>query len=302
MIDNTPQYHANRWRAVVADSPLRQRRRTAGDSLQRWNKMAGDFAERTADKENEEKRRRTLAWLQELGALRPGISILDIGAGPGNWALPFADYGASVTALEPSPAMIEILKNRAAAMDISSIIVHRSTWQDIDLDEQGWRGAFDLVFASMTPGIDGPETLDKMIAACKPETGFCYLSAFAGRHWQQWYGELWQKLLGEELTGHLNDIIYPFNLLYSRGYRPDLRFDSWHRQIDWPRQKAIEDFITHFESHIEITDEVRSTISAHVDRHSSHGRFQDTRSGCRGMMVWPLGFRASVSENDEEPS
>jgi len=297
MIDNTPQYHETRWRQVVADSPLNRRRRTDRDSMRRWDKMAGDFAERTSDKENENKRSHTLTWLQELGALKPGISILDIGAGPGNWALPFADYGANVTALEPSPAMIEILKARAAIMEISNIVVHRATWQDIDIDELGWRGAFDLVFASMTPGIDGPETLDKMMAACKPETGFCYLSAFAGRHWQHWYGELWQKLLDEELTGHLNDIIYPFNLVYSKGYRPDLRFDSWNREIDWPREKAINDFITHFESYIEITDEVRNTIAANVDQSSSDGRFMDTRSGCRGMMVWSLGFRASVQEN-----
>jgi len=300
MIDNTPQYHEARWRNAVADSSLKRQHRKDRDPMQRWNKMAGDFAQRTSDKENDDKRRQTLGWLQELGALKPGISILDIGAGPGNWALPFARYGANVTALEPSSAMIEILKKRAGEKNIDNITIRQATWQEIDLEAMGWRNSFDLVFASMTPGIDGPATLDKMTAACRPETGFCYLSAFAGRNWQHWYGELWQILIGEKLTGHLNDIIYPFNLIYSKGYRPHLRFDSWNRAIDWPREKAIEDFITHFESYLEITEEVRNTINTYVDQNLRNGRFRDTRKGCRGMMVWSLGFRAFALDNDKE--
>jgi hypothetical protein len=117
-------------------------------------------------------------------------------------------------------AMLEILHSRAKMANAANITCQQSTWQDVDLDGLGWRGRFDLVFASMTPGVDGPEMLNNMVAACKPGTGFCYLSAFAGRSWQEWYGALWRKLFDEELTGHVNDIIHPFNLLYAQGFRP----------------------------------------------------------------------------------
>ena len=30
-------------------------------------------------------------------------------------------------------------------------------WGEVDLEREGWAGAFDLVFASMSPGVDGPE-------------------------------------------------------------------------------------------------------------------------------------------------
>lgn len=291
MIDNTLQFHEKRWKQAVSDSPMR-RRRLNGDPMRRWNRMAGDFAERTSSKENDDKRKRILNWLNEVEALRPGAAVLDIGAGPGNWALPFAQSGARVTALEPAEAMIEILEERARSIEIDTITIHQGTWQSIDLDALNWRGSFDLVFASMTPGVDGPEMLGKMMAACKPDTGFCYLAAFAGRNWQHWYGELWRKLLGEELTGHVNDIIYPFNVIYAMGYRPELRFDSWDHQISWPREKAIKDFITHLESYLEITEEVVSIIESHVDARCRDGIFEDTRSGCRGMMLWSTGQRS----------
>lgn len=288
MTDNTLQFWEDRWLETVMNSPMRRRRRQGNDPMQRWNKMAGDFAERTSEKDTGDKRQKTLAWLCETGALRAGAKILDIGAGPGNWALPLARHGATVTALEPAGAMIKILEDRARTAEITGIEIRQATWQEIDLDALGWRGGFDLVFASMTPGVDGPEMLQKMITASK---GYCYLSAFAGRHWQEWYGGLWRNLFNEELSGHVNDIIHPFNLVYAMGYRPELRFETWERQISWPRDKAMEDFATHLESYTEITAEVHAAIAAHVDEHSTDGLFCDTRSGCRGMMVWDIRQR-----------
>ncbi len=288
MTDNTQHYWEDRWREAVKNSPMRTRRREGSDPMQRWNKMAGDFAERTEGRDMDDKRQKTLTWLQEKGALRPGVKVLDIGAGPGNWALPLAETGAQVTALEPAAAMLEILHSRAKAAGTQGIKVHQATWQEIDLDCEGWRSAYDLVFASMTPGVDGPEMLEKMIAASQ---GFCYLSAFAGKHWQEWYGELWQKLFDEELSAHINDIIHPFNLVYAMGYRPELRFESWDRKISWPRAKAIEDFTTHLETYTEITEKVQAVIAAHVDDHSRDGIFHDSRSGCRGMMLWDIRHR-----------
>lgn len=290
MADNTLQFWEDRWRQAIKKSPTRRRRREENDPMQRWNKMAGDFAERTSEKDAGDKRQKTLAWLSQIGAFQAGAKILDIGAGPGNWALPLARQGAKVTALEPAEAMIDILVAQAGVDDIVDIEIRQATWQEIDLDALGWRGGFDLVFASMTPGVDGPKMLQKMIAASK---GFCYLSAFAGRHWQEWYGGLWRKVFNEELNSHANDIIHPFNMLYAMGYRPELRFETWDRKISWPRDKAMEDFAAYLETYTEITAEVRATIAAHVDEHSQEGLFCDTRSGCRGMMVWDIRQRVT---------
>ncbi|MFN2354825.1 MAG: class I SAM-dependent methyltransferase [Desulfopila sp.] len=291
-------YWEERWHTALADSPMHRRSKKGGDAMQRWNKMAGDFAERTGDKENVEKREKTLLWLRQSGALFPGAKIIDIGAGPGNCAISLAKAGADVTALEPAEGMVQILSRRMNEEGVN-VSIRQATWQEIDLDAEGWRGAFDLVFASMTPGVDGPAMLHKMMAATKVSGGFCYLSAFAGRNWQEWYGDLWRTLFAEELNGHINDIIYPFNLVYAMGYRPELRFDSWDRHIAWTRDKAIADFTTYIESYTELTDDVQSAIAAHVDGRCRDGIFQDTRSGCRGMMVWNMQNQIGNNRHEE---
>jgi SAM-dependent methyltransferase len=288
VIEENQRVWAERWQSAIDGSAMSRRRRQQGTSMQRWNRMAEGFAKRTADKDNEDKRLKTVAWLQELGALTGDTRVLDIGAGPGNWSLLLAEIGAHVTALEPSDGMADILQKRMEEKGIDNIAIDRRTWQEIDLVGEQWTGSFDLVFASMTPGIDGPESLAKMMAASR---GFCYLSAFSGRHWQQWYGELWRSVFNENLDGHANDIINPFNLVYAMGYRPELRFDFWDRATNWPRQKAIEDCYTHLEMYTELTEEIKVLVARYVDDHCQDGIFSQIRSGCRGMMVWDMNKR-----------
>ncbi len=282
-MDNENQHiWEKRWQTAMDNSPMR-RRKKKNHSMQRWNKMATDFAKRSREKKSHDKRLKTLAWLWEAGALTSRSKILDIGAGPGNWSILLAEAGAHVTALEPADKMADILQERIFDAGIDNISIDRRTWQEIDLATEGWTGKFDLVFASMTPGIDGPESLFKLISASK---GFCYLSMFSGRNWHRWYGELWNMVFGEELNVQGNDIINPFNVLYAMGYRPEIKFDFWERTNNWPRQKAIDDFSTFIEQYTELTKEVKATITEYIDKYCTDDTFIQKRKGCRGMMVW----------------
>ena len=50
--------------------------------------------------------------LRELGLLRPGVRVVDLGAGTGQATGPLLRAGASVTAVEPGPALAERLRRR----------------------------------------------------------------------------------------------------------------------------------------------------------------------------------------------
>jgi SAM-dependent methyltransferase len=280
------------WQLVIEKSPLHKRRNGSANPMRRWNRMAADFAERTADARSGRKRLKTIAWLTEQGALTPGSRVLDIGAGPGNWTVLLAQTAAHVTALEPAEAMADLLQQRIEQDGITNVSVDQRTWQAVSLDEEGWTGGFDLVFASMTPGIDGPASLRKMIAASR---GHCYLSAFSGRGWQQWYGDLWRNVFNEAPDGHPGDIIHPFNMVYAMGYRPNVQFNFWQRESTLSREKAMEDFLTHLEAYTELTDDIRSTVAGFVDAHCRDGVFSQQRNACQGMMVWNVNEKVPAS-------
>ena len=71
----------------------------------------------------------SLIWL--LSSLRPGDSVLDLGAHFGTFAIPAAVLGARVTAVEGSPRNAAVLKaacdqNRLSSIDIVTTVVDRA--------------------------------------------------------------------------------------------------------------------------------------------------------------------------------
>jgi cyclopropane fatty-acyl-phospholipid synthase-like methyltransferase len=148
MSQNNETYWSDRWESVVARSPLRRRRAEDPAGLKRWNQRAAGFAKNSKTDSANARRKTTLAMLSKEGALFSGARVLDIGAGPGAWALALAEAGAIVTALEPADAMADLLESHIASAGTANITVVRNTWQAVDLDTMGWRGAFDLLSLS----------------------------------------------------------------------------------------------------------------------------------------------------------
>jgi SAM-dependent methyltransferase len=62
----------------------------------------------------------TRLWL--AAGLRAGAAVLDIGAGTGRVAIPFADRGAHVVALEPARGMVKELRAKAGDTEVAVVI------------------------------------------------------------------------------------------------------------------------------------------------------------------------------------
>jgi predicted RNA methylase len=58
---------------------------------------------------------RLIARVAGLAGLEPGDAVLDLGAGTGMLAVPFARLGLAVTAMDPEPAMLAAAAAAAAA-------------------------------------------------------------------------------------------------------------------------------------------------------------------------------------------
>ncbi len=62
------------------------------------------------------------------GLVAPGEKWLDIGAGGGRYALPLALAGARVTAIDPSPGMLGVLREAAAEFSVDGVETVEGRW------------------------------------------------------------------------------------------------------------------------------------------------------------------------------
>ncbi len=286
LFPNNPDRWEGVWQSVSERSPLKKRNcRSDEEQIKKWDLMAKWFSLRTQGKEAEKRRGKIIEMLKGEGALRPGIKVLDIGAGPGNWTIPLSQTAAQVTAIEPSSEMVNILKKRINNESIKNINIIQERWEEFSVEKNGLKGQYDLVIASMTPGVNNRKTLEKLMAA---SCGYCYMSRFSGQGRLQPYEELWQLIFKESIGENSGDIIYPFNLLYAIGYRPNLWFSTWERNGKMESPEAVEDIMNFLWNYVHDTPEIREIVESFVNERAGSDRFQTAKKICQGHMLWEV--------------
>lgn len=286
-ITRDPELWKRLWLEAKKRSPVNRRERHGEMAeVERWNLRAFSYAEHSESKDSRDRQNQIVTWLENEGFLLSSYRMLDIGAGPGNFAIPLSRKVAEVIALEPAEEMVSILERRIGDEGIENVRVVQKTWEAVDLAAEGWLGAFDLVFASMSPGVGNPDMLEKMIAASRAS---CYLSGWSGGRWGKWgraQSELWPLIFGEELGDYPSDILYLFGLLYALGYRPALRFFQPRVHLEMSTEEAIKGLVDHFDHYVEIGPAVRKKITSYVQRNSRKGTFSQESATCQGYMLW----------------
>lgn len=152
----------------------------------------------------------------ELLDPRPTWSVLDVGSGPGTLAIPLAQRVRRISAIDFSPKMLEILKERAAKKGVTNISVHTLSWID-NWQDRGIQ-AHDTAIASRSLAVDDLRAaLEKLTAFARKNVvitdkvgpGPFDPAAFAA--------------VGRELkTGP--DYMYTINLLHQMGIQASVNF------------------------------------------------------------------------------
>lgn len=209
-----------------------------------------------------------LKQIENTVPLTENTAVLDIGCGAGRFALAFAPRVGRVTATDISPKMIALAEKQAAEHGADNIDFFSVDWKEIDLDAREMRGAYDVVFAHMTPAITDYASLDTMNACAK---NHCFIVKPARRT-----DPLLQEL--SRLVGIDNrekkldsDIIHLFSYLWLKGYEP--RFN--YRNEVWEQLKTVEEATLWYTNRLNVTkkltDENRQTIADHIEGISQAG-------------------------------
>ncbi len=201
------------WKAIHASSPGRLEKDR--DPAAVWDRRAASYQRVTRDE--------TKATGQELAILdlRPGDTVLDVGAGTGRLAVPMTSAVAHVTALDPSGGMLSILRDRMAEKGRSNYSCVQMRWEDVQIGRD--IEPHDVVIAAFSLGFyDLGAALEKLDAAARRSV---YLFWHAGEWRSEKEMALYRAIFGEEGASERGypDYIYPVNILHDAGIYPNVQ-------------------------------------------------------------------------------
>jgi ubiquinone/menaquinone biosynthesis C-methylase UbiE len=182
--------------------------------------------------------------LKEL-PLTPESRVLDIGAGPGNLALPMAEIVKSVTTIEPSFGMNEVMKERIKEQGTINIISVEKTWEEVDA-KKDLCPPYDIVMASMSLGMrDIRAAIEKMNQVCKGSVVLFWHAGTPG--WEDMPNQLWPRLFGKQYHGGpKSDIL--FQVLYQMGIYPEIKvFPNHFHEVFPSMEAALAFYLKRFE-------------------------------------------------------
>lgn len=282
-----PDFWIQAW--VEARQNLNTEKRKIRDkeeAIEFWNKFAPKYDKKHTQGKKDERLTRVINILKEKQFIDQDTQVLDVGCGTGNYALPLSQICKSVTALDGAAEMCRQLEKKIKAEKVSNIRVIHHLWEDIDIKAESLYKSFDLVFASMNPGICDYDTLNRMNLTSKKN---CCLIFWAEGSSSLARQDLWQILFNEEDSGYGGaGIIYPFNLLFSLGYFPEIQYIDSEWGHEETIEEAIESLCRSFWLFTEITPEVKKTISNYVKEKAVGNTFMQKTKARLGVVTWSV--------------
>ncbi|MGM0875761.1 MAG: class I SAM-dependent methyltransferase [Bacillota bacterium] len=177
-----------------------------------FKKWAISYDKNSFSHEGRQRSNRILTWIENQVVSFKDLSVLDIGAASGIFSIPFAEKGANVTAIEPSPELSIMLEKNTMNYSVQVNVIQKP-FEEISTDKHNQ--SYDLVFASMCPAMKDWEMVEKALSFAKK---FCYISMMAGPKENHLMDELLPIIDLEPREIGSSDMAYLLQLLYVNGY------------------------------------------------------------------------------------
>jgi SAM-dependent methyltransferase len=231
------------WKLMRLSSPSRRTlKEDAGSHCDKYAKQCNESMMRSKNKE------RTEMEISKI-ELNPEYTVLDVGTGVGRLAIPIAKKVKTVTAIDPSKAMLAYLQENMEKEGVENIVCINKRWEDIEFGVD--IEPHDVVIAAYSLGmLDIQEALAKIDAAAK--RCVCLFTS-AGRWLIDDEEGLWKAIFGEQHRTWGLDYIFFCNLLhdmkiyanvdirdaeYEQHYESlDEAVNEWKEMYDLPSEK-----------------------------------------------------------------
>ena len=249
----------------------RQRRDPKDDF---WKDRAKAF-EKMADK-RWEKPDSSRDFLVSLLKETPGSTLLDIGAGTGKWAVFAAPHAKSVTAMEPSIPMREILEKKIQDQAIENIQIHTGRWPEDDTGEHD----FVLASHSMYGEEDLPGFVEKMNQTARKGC----LMVLRAPYRKSVMCRAAQQVLGQPYDSPNFQVA--LNVLHGMDIYPEIRMEA---EVVWQSWKhpSLEEALADVKNRLDISD--TTDHDAWLTQ-----LLEEQLIPKDGEYIWPAGNRAAL--------
>ena len=231
-------------RAQQMDAAYARLGRTSADF---WERRARGFHRSTKDTISNDP-----LYLRLRDIVTPQTSVLDVGAGTGRFSLALASQSEHVTAVEPSAAMLDFLRQDAAERGLSNISYVQTTWQQAPGDLQA-----DIVICShvLYPIRDIVPFLEKLQTATRQG---CYLYLRA-THVDAALAPLWRHFHGDERRmppGY----IHALDVLYEMGIYANVEIVTLPPSLRYP---SLDVAVTEISEQLILPDDEKTRATLH---------------------------------------
>ncbi|MFC4306351.1 methyltransferase domain-containing protein [Cohnella boryungensis] len=279
-------FNAALWeKAWKEDSnTIASKMRAAGiDPSRSFDPKAKKFNEQSFSEEGMQRTKRIMNWLEGQGVRFEDASILDIGAASGVFSVPFAERGAQVTAVETSPALIELLEENISKFDEDRVKIVSEKFEDIDVQARGWSRAFDLVFVSMCPVIHNWDSVEKILHTARR---YCYISMPASPAEHSLVNEVWPLITGQPFHPKHMEWGYLQHLLYLKGYAYESLISREMKTTEVSTAAALQEAMTWLRSHrLPVDERSQSIIADYLEQAYPSGKVVIHEGGRFGKVL-----------------
>lgn len=224
-----------------------------------------------------------LQYMEQALPLTKDLTTLDIGCGSGVYSMALAPRVGQAVGVDISPKMIEYANARSKELGLNHAKFRRVDWSRADIDELGFRGAFDVVFAHMTPAIADFNTFDKMNACSR---NLCLMEKPTRRK-DQLQDEAF-RLAGinnsqEQFHG---GVLEAFTYLWYNGRCPQF----YYHDTIWDGEKTVEDMaawcIDRAKLKKQLTAKDEVVIREFVESQAVDGIVREITTTTKVTMIW----------------
>lgn len=259
-----PDFWERQWKKAKKISTVKIDRKNYSKWLDFWNFMAeiyDDDLEETYGEVVE----KIINVMRQEEFFSDKSQVFEIGAGTGFFTIPISKEVREIVALDSSKLMLQRLEEKLRKLEIPNVRIIHERWEKIVFDRK-----YDFIFAAFCPAMNSKESLLKMKDNSKGYACVVNLS----KHDEQlkMRNELWRLLTGKDFISESYHMIYPFGILYSMGYRPQIKKIVAVQRIERDMERLIEQYERYFSIFFRLANRHKVSIRDFLINKSADGK------------------------------